>query len=576
MKIKRVIGKSLDLFRLRYPMYYNVSLLRNNWGWEFFPNLGEKDTRFLLYQIVQNSKSFLKEVEKIPKDGPVILFPHMRGGNYLLNFETFLAKRLQFEGAKPIFMACENLPQCNNRSIDLPINLNICKNCLKTNKYYSKLMRLPMYSLTDFVNIESYHEVYEVINSLSIKDCINYIYKNVPVGKLCEVSISRYLCRDAFTDNSDEGLKAWRAYICAAIVLVDVYKKAFRKLKPEIIFLCSGRFFWYSIVHWIAQKQKIRVVSYENAFNFSKRGSQWTFREEIPVSEMDLGSYWENWRNTPLNKYENNQIDQELVKHHFNPIIYPNPIENQDILLKNLNFINNNKPIVAMFPNLTWDAAVSGRRTIFKGVLEWINETIKFANRNDSFNLVIRVHPAEMLIFEGNHSREHVIDYLQDKFGNLPDNVRVIPPDSQLSSYTLLGLAKSVLVYTGTLGLESSILGKHSVIICGRAHYTNKGFGYFPQSREEYFKLLSELDGLSLPTKEEIALARRYAYMFWFRTVIPLQFFKTSKDYYIKHYTLKTLADLKPGNNPYLDLVVDGILKGKDIVLPREILKNDN
>ena len=575
MKIKRIIGKSLDLFRLRYPMYYNISRLRNSLEWEFLPNLGEKDARFLLYQIVQNSKSFLKEVKKNLKNGPVILFPHMRGGNYLLNFETLLAKRLQLEGAKPIFMACENLPQCNNRSIDLPINPNICKNCLKTNKYYSKLMRLPLYKLTDLTGKESYKKAYQVANSLSIKDCINYKYKNVPIGQLCEASVTRYLCRDSFTDNSDESLKVWRDYLCGAIVLVDAYEKAFLKFKPDIIFQCNGKVFWNSIIYWMAKERKVRNISYESSFDISnlKIGDNWIFREGIPVAELDLGDYWNHWKDIPLNKYENIQLNRLIKKHHYHPFYYPNPIENQDILLKKLNLIKNNKPIVAMFPNLTWDAAVSGRRTIFKSVFEWIHETVKYASENNNFNFVIRVHPAEAITIDGNHSREHVIDYLQDKFSNLPDNVRLIPPDSQLSSYALLNLAEIVLVYTGTLGLESSILGNHPVIICGRAHYTNKGFGYFPQSREDYFKLISELDKLSLPTIEEIALARRYAYMYWFRTVIPLQFFEASRNYGIKRYTLKTLADLKPGNNPYLDLVIDGILRGKDIVLPREILQ---
>ncbi len=74
------------------------------------------------------------------------------------------------------------------------------------------------------------------------------------------------------------------------------------------------------------------------------------------------------------------------------------------------------RPIVSMFTNLSWDSAVAGRRTIFASMLDWARETVRFAAGKD-FTLVIRVHPSETLIHEGNRTREHVIDDLKKHFG---------------------------------------------------------------------------------------------------------------------------------------------------------------
>jgi len=431
-------------------------------------------------------------------------------------------------------------------------------------------MNLPLYKLKDLTKRDTYDKAYEMTQSLSLDQCFRYQYRNVPIGELCEVSVTRYLCRDAQECDSPEALQTWRDFLTGAIVLVDAYEEAFSRFRPDILFMCNGRLFWYSIGHWMARRRGIRVVSYETAIGSWATGEQWTFREEIPVMEIDIGRPWLTWQNIPLTIEEDCQLDEAIQAHTRDPVIYPDPVESHRIMQNKLG-LTDNKPVVAMFTNLTWDSAVSGRRTIFKSVLEWTRETVRFADQKRDFNLIIRVHPAEALVLDGERTQENVIDDLHREFGDLPDNVRVIPPDSKLSSYTLLDLASVVLVYTGTLGLEATLRGKCPVIICGNAHYANKGFGYFPQSRREYFELLGNLDRLSPPSEQQLALARRYAYLFWFRTVIPLQFFETYEDWLISRFTIESLEELRPGRNPSLDLVADGILGRSEFVLPWEM-----
>jgi hypothetical protein len=568
--VKEILFWPLRRLGLTYPITYVLLALRKRFGWQFIPYSSQAEPLFQLRRVMHKSKSVLSEMAQLSVDGPIVLFPHMRGQSYGLAFETLLAQRLRFDGARPIFLACQDLPLCDNRYIDEPADPDICRYCLQTSKAYTKQMNLPLYTLSDLVSEESYKKAYEFTRSLALNSCFHCQYRGVPIGELCEVSVTHYLCLDVQESASSEALQTWRDFLTGAIVLVDAYDEALSRFKPDILFVWNGRFFWNSVVLWMAQRRGIRIVSYETGLRNWEAGKYWLFRQEIAAAELDLTRPWRTWRDVPLTSDEDSQLDKEMQRRTNDPVYYPDPVKSREIILNELG-LKDDKPVVAMFPNLTWDSTVIGRRTIFKSVIEWVKETIRFAKRNRDFSLVIRVHPAETIDLGGRGSREHVVDDIRREFGDLPDNIWIIPPDSKLSSYTLLDMASLVLVYTGTIGLEASINAKSPVIICGRAHYADKGFGYFPQSREEYFELLSNFNQLAPPSEQESALARRLAYLYWFRTIIPLQFFARNRRGRITHFTLDSLEDLLPGRNSYLDLIANGILTGDEIVLPREL-----
>ena len=66
----------------------------------------------------------------------------------------------------------------------------------------------------------------------------------------------------------------------------------------------------------------------------------------------------------------------------------------------------------------------------------------------------------------------------------LPDHVRAVPPESDISTYDLIELADVGLVYTTTVGLEMAMRGI-PVIVAGQTHYRGKGFTTDPGSVED-------------------------------------------------------------------------------------------
>ncbi len=102
------------------------------------------------------------------------------------------------------------------------------------------------------------------------------------------------------------------------------------------------------------------------------------------------------------------------------------------------------------------------------------------------------------------------------------------------------------------------------VIVAGEAWYRRKGFTLDPANREEYFALLDRVLDLTMMSSDEIALARRYAYHFIFRRMIPFPSLRYSPGVQI----VRSLDDLLPGKYFNIDTVCEAILTGKPFLSP--------
>jgi len=83
------------------------------------------------------------------------------------------------------------------------------------------------------------------------------------------------------------------------------------------------------------------------------------------------------------------------------------------------------------------------------------------------------------------------------------------------------------------------------------------------------------LDRLPFPSKmsdAQVARSRKYAYHFFFRRMIPLRSLKPLDHWPLYHVGVSQLEDLKPGVDPGLDLICDGILSGTPFVYPEEMM----
>ena len=131
----------------------------------------------------------------------------------------------------------------------------------------------------------------------------------------------------------------------------------------------------------------------------------------------------------------------------------------------------------------------------------------------------------------------------------------------------------SVLIYGTKMGVELSCEGI-PVIVAGEAWIRNKGLTMDARSPEDYFSILDRLPTGRRMDEETIARARRYAYHFFFRRMIPLRAVAPTTGMIAKflkyRLDVSSLDALRPGADPGLDIICDGIMSGSPFVYPAE------
>jgi len=216
------------------------------------------------------------------------------------------------------------------------------------------------------------------------------------------------------------------------------------------------------------------------------------------------------------------------------------------------------RPVVGAFTNVMWDARLHFRGNAYADQVEWLADTVEWASSRPDLQLVVRAHPAEL---RGTlRSRQRVIDALRDRVGRIPRNVILVPADDPVSSYALAALCEGVLVFGTKAAIEFAAAGL-DVVAAGDAWTRGKRVSRDPDGRSAYLKLLRDWSPRS-PDTERVERARRYAYHVFLRRMIPLRAFVPTGEDPPLRVAIDGLDALRPGRDPGLDVVCDGILHG--------------
>ena len=98
----------------------------------------------------------------------------------------------------------------------------------------------------------------------------------------------------------------------------------------------------------------------------------------------------------------------------------------------------------------------------------------------------------------------------------------------------------SVIIYGTKTGVELTSEGI-PVIVAGEAWIRNKGLTLDAQSEADYIGLLDKLPLGKRLSSEVVTRARKYAYHFFSRRMIPLSFVQPANGYWPYHIVIKSI-----------------------------------
>ncbi len=288
----------------------------------------------------------------------------------------------------------------------------------------------------------------------------------------------------------------------------------FKSNRPDVVIVPNGSIQEYAVVYRVARFLGIQAVTYE----FGDQRERIWLAQNGEVMRQETDALWKAFSEVPLAEAELKSV-QDLFEARRSASTWKNfsrlwqnmPAEGIEKARQALSL--DKRPVVLLATNVLGDSLTLGREVFSHSMEEWLERTLQyFAGKND-VQLVIRVHPGEILT----HGQS-MVDVTQHVLPNLPENIHLIRPDEKINTYDLIAAADAGLVYTTTVGLEMALCGV-PVVVAGSTHYRGRGFTHDPNSWVRYYKTLGSI--LANPrdnrlSKEQVDLAWAYAYRFFF------------------------------------------------------------
>jgi len=469
-----------------------------------------------------------------------ILFFSPRWWVIHLGWEVMIAHILRNQGYRPHFIICDHaVDVCDTYNFSDEIGW-ICPQCKRDIRDFLKISGIEFSTFSDWIDVNASLRNAEKLVSTgkTISELKNLTMDGFPLGEWSRLSIIRHLKRVNIPEHDDFCRDRYSAFLKTACLTLDLAKSIFEK-EWAGVFLCNGKFFQERIIHGYGREKGVDVFVYERGL---KEDHILLARNEF-VIDFDVSAIYE--RRSPLSPEEeketNSYMNDRIYGKNFAIDYWPEVLEEKREVIEQLR-MDENKPMVVAFPNITWDTAVLDREIVFESMWDWLDQTVRYFLEKGDTQLIVRIHPAEVRLPFKFHER--VGDLIRKTFPDLPGHIRIVESDSPISSYTLLAMAKKVLVYTSSLGLESAFAGRE-VIVTAKTHYRGKGFTRDPETPEEYFRFLE--DDVGINEEEVMSRAARYARALYFDAHIPIQCVK-EEDYGNFHYTIGSLEELLNGD----------------------------
>lgn len=496
-----------------------------------------------------------------------------------------LAAALTFRGAQVETLLCDRvLPACMACEVswwpnhadfaDEGPQSNLCKACYGPAASRWQELGLPINRYSDSLTEDDRQKAKILAQSCAVDDIDTYVYESINVGEQARAGAIRFFAsRDLPDDPVTE--KTRRRFLEAAIITTMVAYRLFRNKKYDVIVAHHGIYVPQGILTEVANMLGIRVVTWNLSYRAPclvlSHGD--TYHRTLPRDDTSL---WRdiNWTDAvrrEIEEYLRGRISgkKDWITY------YKHAMVNVADLEKEIG-IDLSKPTVSLFTNVIWDAQIFCTDSAFPSMLDWVKSTIDwFANRPD-LQLVIRIHPAEK-----QHQvkpQQTVAAELASAYEMLPANVWVVPAESIVSSYILAESSNAALVFASKMSLELPTMGVPT-IVAGDAWVRGKGLTWDAETEASYFEILNRLPLLQRMPDEMVENAKKYAFHFFFRRSIPVNFLQAKPGGWPPFvFKLNDLSLFYPGRHYGMNVICDGILNEKPFVYEaeREIMAEPN
>ena len=525
--------------------------------------------------LIRGETAAWEKAKAAAKGGPrVLIATNVMGFHHVSLLEATLAIALTLRGVEVELIQCDAaLPAClkvERHSFPEPVQFaaegitqTVCDNCKAVGQWHFGLLGLKTWQFSELLTADDRAEIAATISGLSTAQLATLVSKGDKVGEQGLAGALRYYARGELPDSPEAG-DILRKFVTAALTTSRVYDRLLAQRSYVSAVFHHGIYVPQGPAGDALRRHGVRVINWnpsyrQGTFIFSHGDTYHHTLMEEPTS------VWDEMTWSPAHEKEIMDYLTSRALGTRDWIWFFEKPDQDAVAFANEVGLDPSKPTVGMLSNVAWDAQLHYPANAFKNMFEWVFQTFDYFTTRPDMQLLLRIHPAEI---RGTvPSQQLLMDEIKARYPKLPPNIFVVPPERDISTYALMGLCSTALIYGTKMGVELSSVGM-PVIVAGEAWIRNKGLTLDATSPEQHLEMLKQLPGLEKLTGEQLTRARRYAYHFFFRRMVPLSFLIPGKKAY--DIAVPDIASLGAGRWRGLDVVCDGIVKGTPFVFEAE------
>jgi hypothetical protein len=495
-----------------------------------------------------------------------VLFWVPGGMSLMLDVEGALAGALHLRGADVSAVICDGAYRaCVKRDVRKQVPIadwaKACAACTAGNAAALERLALPYSFIGDYVDRATRERLQALARTVTWESLEHFAYDGLPIGRNIRSAIIRYLQGHDFPDQPE----LVHEYAYSALVCAEAARVAYERQRPDRIFMSHGVYVDWGPALQEALRRGLPVFAWMASY---LRG-RFYFRRVEDAGRIDLHNMsaraWERWGARPLSEREERGLDEFLsgryrAKNSFDMKALKDYTDDPARLRQRYR-LPEGKPVWGVLAHINWDTVSDYSPMAYASFNEWIVDTVRQAAAVPDVTWIVKVHPAE----SWDNPESGVQRLLERSFERLPDNVRVMGAEEDISPLAFFELVDGGVTVYGTAGLELALLGK-PVICAGEAHYGGKGFTHDGLTIESYRGLLARAPAIGPLAPAQRALARRYAHVYFLRRQIPLRVVDHPRSKWWR-FRLDRRETLVPGRDPHVGFICERIADGGDFIL---------
>jgi len=470
-----------------------------------------------------------------------------------------LAAALKYRGYDVKMLICDGLTYCEQETFTT--KRPKCSDCYKSTKKRADLFGISTVKIGDLITKEKIHDLSKISKNNSIQSLKKYKYINIDIGKFASNNAAHFY-KDFF-EIEREKAKKFREIIESALIICEATNNFFKVNKFDKVVTPNGKFIQSGISIQLSKLYKINFYTWDLFIQQSAAA----FSKNNVAHDQKIDDLWSEIRFQDLSDVKIKKVINfyNLQSKSLNtPFRYydSNIVEKFSDIQKELS-LNSDSKLITLFTNVESDSTAMGQNLAYIHMFDWVASVIDFVISEKNIDLIVRAHPGESKVPSDLKARSPISERILRKYKNLPNHIKLIGPESNVSSYSLAQMSDIPMVYTSTLGLEFALMGIKPWI-AATPYYSGKGFSVDIKSHEEFVNLVKFENINPTLDKKAIDFAIKVAYVVKFRRLISYPVFDNNGKFKLFDYkillnsdsdsTIQNICDFIEDKRNYLDL----------------------